>query len=281
IDQNPGAIIYTTLLMFIGMGIILYSTSLMTAYIVDGNLRNAFSRERIKRRVSRMKDHYIICGAGETGIHVVREMIAVGKPCVVIEHDEEMKKELLTHFPQLPIIVGDATMDSVLHEAEIDNAQGLVAALSNDKDNLFLTVTAKMLQPKLSIVARAIDISMEKKLKRAGASRVVSPNFIGGMRMASEVLRPHVTNFLDRMLRGKDQSIRIEEVVIPSNSKWIGKKIGEADFFQNCGINVMALGKGTDHYHYNPGPDVVLDSGDVLLFIGTPDQEKSLEDLIS
>lgn len=281
IDQNPGAIVYTTFLMFTGMGIVLYSTSLMTAYIVDGNLRNAFSRERIKRRVSRMKDHFIICGAGETGIHVIREMMAVGRPCVVIEHNEEMKKEILAEFPELPIIVGDATMDSVLAEAEIDKAHGLVAALSNDKDNLFLTVSAKMLQPKLSIVARAIDTSMEKKLKRAGASRVVSPNYIGGMRMASEVLRPHVTTFLDRMLRGKDKSIRIEEVVIPSDSKLVGKKVGEIDFFGTCGINIMALGKGPDNYLYNPGPDILLDSGDVLLFIGTPEQERSIESLIS
>ncbi len=280
IDQNSGAIIFTTILMFIGMGVVLYSTSLVTAYIVDGTLRNAFSKERLRRRVSRMEDHNIICGAGETGIHVIREMVTLERPVVVIELNEEIIKEVQTEFPNLSIIQGDATMDATLNEAGIEKAKGLVAALSNDKDNLFLTISAKMLQPKVTIVARAIETSLDKKLKRAGASRVVSPNFIGGMRMASEMLRPHVTNFLDRMLRGKDKSIRIEEVVIPSNSKVVGKKISEANFYGHCGVNILALGRNSDQYKYNPGPDEILESGDVLLYIGTTAQEKSIEDLI-
>lgn len=281
IDQNPAAIIYTTFLMFMGMGVVLYSTSLMTAYIIEGNLRNAFSRERVRRRISRMKDHYIICGAGETGIHVVREMMSVNKPCVVIESDTEIKEEIVSEFPSVPIIIGDATSDAVLAEAGIDRAQGLVAALSNDKDNLFLTISAKMLQPRLTIVAKAIEMSMEKKLKRAGASRVVSPNYIGGMRMASEALRPHVTNFLDRMLRGKDKSIRLEEVVIPSESALIGKKLGDVDFYSHCGVNVLALGRTPEIYTYNPGPETVLEEGDILFYIGTAEQEKVLEGLVS
>lgn len=280
IDQSPAAIIYTTLLMFAGMGVVLYSTSLVTAYIIEGNLRDAFSRERIRRRISRMENHYIICGAGETGIHVIREMKAVKNQCVVIEGSEEKKQEIVNEFPDVPILIGDATTDLMLEKAGIHRAKGLVAALSNDKDNLFLTVSAKMLQPRITIVAKAIDLTMIKKLKRAGASRVVSPNYIGGMRMASEILRPHVTNFLDRMLRGKDKSIRVEEVVIPNDSSLIGKKLEEVDFYKTCGVNILALGHGADHFKYNPGPDEVLSANDVLLYIGTSEQEVLLEKLV-
>lgn len=228
-----------------------------------------------------MENHYIICGAGETGVHVIREMVAVNQSCVVIETTEEKKQEVVLEFPNVPVLVGDATTDHMLEKAGIDRARGLVAALSNDKDNLFLTVSAKMLQPRLTIVSKAIDLTMIKKLKRAGASRVVSPNYIGGMRMASEILRPHVTNFLDRMLRGTDKSIRVEEVVIPKESSLIGKKIGEVNFYDSCGINILALGRGGDHFEYNPGPDVSLGANDVLLYIGTTEQERLLENLVS
>lgn len=281
VDKNPAAIIYTTVLMFAGMGVVLYSTSLVTAYIIEGNLRDAFSRERVRRRIKRMENHYIICGAGETGVHVIREMVAVNQACVVIENSEEKKEEIKAEFPDVPILIGDATSDPVLEKAGIDRARGLVAALSNDKDNLFLTVSAKMLQPRITIVAKAIELNMMKKLKRAGASRVVSPNYIGGMRMASEILRPHVTNFLDRMLRGTDKSIRVEEVVIPEKSSLIGKKLGEVDFYQSCGINILALGHGKNHFQYNPGPDIELNANDVLLYIGTSEQELKLENLVS
>ena len=281
IDENPAAIIYTTFLMFTGMGVVLYSTSVVTAYIIEGNLKNAFSFERVRRRIKRMENHFIICGAGETGVHVIREMVAADQECVVIETTEEKKQEINFEFPDVPVLVGDATTDLILEKAGISRARGLVAALSNDKDNLFLTVSAKMLQPRLTIVSKAIDLTMIKKLKRAGASRVVSPNYIGGMRMASEILRPHVTNFLDRMLRGTDKSIRVEEVVIPKESSLVGKKIGEVDFYSNCGLNILALGRGGDHFQYNPGPEIELSSGDVLLYIGTGEQEKLLDKLVS
>lgn len=276
VEKNPAAIIYTLFIMISGMGVVLYSTSLVTAYIVEGNLKNAFSLERVRRRIRRMENHYIICGAGETGIHVIKEMMDSLVPCVVIEHTQEKREELLELFPGLPIIVGDATADHILEEAGISKAKGLVATLSNDKDNLYLTVSAKMLRPGLSIVARAVELTMIKKLKRAGASRVVSPNFLGGLQMASEILRPNVTNFVEKILRGEDRSIRVEEVQVPPNSDLISKSLGEANFFESCGISILAIGRNLDQYFYTPGPDFRLEEGDVLLYIGTQEQEKKL-----
>lgn len=276
VDKNPSAIIYTLFIMISGMGVVLYSTSLVTAYIIEGNLKNAFTLERVRRRIRKMKDHYIICGAGETGTHVVKEMIDSHVPCVVIEHTEKKKEELLEFFPELLIIIGDATADHILEEAGISKAKGLVASLSNDKDNLYLTVSAKMLRPSLTIVARAVELTMIKKLKRAGASRVVSPNFLGGLQMASEILRPNVTNFVEKILRGEDRSIRVEEVQIPPNSSLIRKSLGEVNFFESCGVNILAIGRNFDQYFYAPGPEFIVEANDILLYIGTEDQEKKL-----
>ncbi len=278
VEKNPAAIIYTLFIMITGMGVVLYSTSLVTAYIVEGNLKNAFSLERVRRRIKKMENHYIICGAGETGIHVVKEMMESKVPCVVIEHDEEKRSEILEEFPHLPLIIGDATLDHVLEEAGISKAKGLVAALSNDKENLYLTVSAKMLRPGISIVARAVELTMIKKLKRAGASRVVSPNFLGGLQMASEILRPNVTNFVEKILRGEDRSIRVEEIQVPSKSELIGKSLGEVNFFESCGVSILAIGRNLDQYFYTPGPDFVVEEGDVLLFIGNEVQEKKLRE---
>ena len=280
VENSPIALAYTMLLMLVGMGLVLYSISIVTAFILEGNLRHAFVVERIRRRVKHMENHFIICGAGETGIHVIREMFHTDQDFVVIESDESRRGKLNKEFPKCNVLIGDATSDQLLNQAGIDRCRGLVAALSSDKDNLYLVVTAKMINPHINIVARAINLSMIDKLKNAGAKYVVSPNFIGGMRMASEILRPNVVSFLDRMLRGKDKSIRVEEVTIPPSSPIIGETIDSAKIFDRCGINIIALGKKSNEFFYNPGPQTEISSGDVLLYIGNVEQEKRLEKLV-
>ncbi len=281
VQSNPSAIVFNLFIMISGMGVVLYSTSLVTAYIVEGNLKNAFALERLRRRIKKMEDHYIICGAGETGIHVIKEMMESEVPCVVIESCKEKKEEILEIYPKLPVIIGDATLDHVLSEAGIVRAKGLVAVLSNDKDNLYLTLSAKMLRPGLSIVARAVELTMIKKLKKAGASRVVSPNFLGGVQMASGILRPNVTNFMEMISRGEDRSIRVEEIEIPNESKVIGMSLGEANFFESCGVNILAIARHADQYYYTPGPDFIVEQGDILLYIGNDYKEKLLEDVLN
>ncbi len=274
IHESPWAIVYTTLLMFGGMGVVLYSTSIVTAYIIEGNLRDAFYGERVKRRIGKMENHYIVCGAGETGIHVIREICALGADCVVLESDPHKKEEILAEFPKLSVLIGDATSDHLLEEAGIEKAQVLVAALSNDKDNLFLTVTAKLLQPRLSIVSKAVELTMIKKLKRAGASRVVSPNYIGGLRMASEVLRPHVTQFID------DVSDKIREQEIPETSPIVGKKLKDVDFYSDCGVTILGIGDHWDKYETNVNPLTELKSGQILIYIGSQEHAKRIKSLV-
>ncbi len=275
IHQNTGAIVFTIIFMFAGMGVVLYSTSLVTAYIIEGNLRDAFSIERMKKRIKGMKNHTIICGAGETGSHVIAQMMSLGKECVVIEADIDKKNELIDEFPSLTILTGDATSDLMLEKAGIENAAGLVAALSNDKDNLFLTISAKMLQPQITIVSKAIELTMIKKLKRAGASRVVSPNYIGGIRMASEIIRPHATEFLDQV------GDKIQEQIIPGESPLIGKKLSEIDFYGDCGVNILGLSNNRQNYETNLSPDLTIEEGQVLIFFGSSEDTKRVQSVVS
>jgi voltage-gated potassium channel len=281
IDGNPYAIVYTLILMIAGMGVVLYSTSLVTAFIIEGNLKDAFSLERLRRRIQGMNDHYIICGAGESGTHVIREMLASEQKFVVIESSKDKRDNLLSKFSGINILLGDATSDSMLEKAGVDKAKGLIAALSNDKDNLYLTMSAKILHPNLTIVAKAIEVGMSEKLKRAGASKVVSANLIGGMRMASELLRPNVTSFLDKLLSGNDVTLRVEECVIPSDSHIIGMTLKEVDFYGQCGVNVLGLARSNEEYLYNPDPKTILRREDVLLYIGSLKQEEQVDQFVS
>lgn len=286
VEKNPAAILYTLFMMITGMGVVLYSTSLFTAYIVEGNLKDAFTRERLRRRIRKMENHFIICGAGETGYHVINEMMASGVNCVVIELSEEKRDELRESFPHLAVITGDATLDHILEEAGISKARGLVATLSNDKDNLFLTVSAKMLHADLTIVARAVELAMIKKLEKAGASKVVSPNYIGGVQMASEILRPNLTNFVEMVLSSEKKTVRVEEIKLPKSSSINGVSLGKAQLFDQCGVNILGIGRkneeqGEIEYLYTPGPDFTLKENDILLYMADQKQEEKLLALVS
>lgn len=276
--NSPIATYYTMVLMLVGMGIVLYSVSTITAFLIEGKLEKIFLFQSILRRLKKMKNHYIICGSGQTGIHVIREMHNTKQPFVVIENDPEFLDKLRAEFKDCLVLIGDATSEEILEKANLKTAKGLVVTLSNDKDNLFLTLTARMLNPTINIVSRAIDLSLVKKLKMAGANYVVSPNFIGGMRIASEILRPNVVTFLDKMLRGADKSIRVGEIVISTDSKLRGKTLEDAKIYQELGLNIMAIGedKGSE-FNYNPPPETILREGTVLLFIGNIDQQKEIE----
>jgi voltage-gated potassium channel len=279
VESSLAGIVFTMTLMIIGMGAVVYAVSNATAFIVEGNLKNIFLAERAKRRAKKMKDHYIICGAGRTGIHVVREMAQTKQNFVVIDQNQDLWDEMSEEFPSAVFIAGDVTDDDVLKSANIESAKGLVVSLSNDKDNLYLVVTAKMLNPDITIVARAVSLEITEKLKKAGANYVVSPNFIGGLRIASEILRPHVVSFLDKMLRAEDKSIRVEECKVPTNHSFVGKKMSEINFYGKTGVQILATSQGNNVFEYNPAPDHILKEDEVLLFIATTEQRTKMEKL--
>ena len=282
VEDNPAAAVYTMILMLVGMGIVLYSVSTLTALFVEGKLGQFLSLQSIRRRARRMDNHYIICGAGKTGVHVIREMIETEKDYIVIENNDEIISELRKDFDDILVVQGDATSDEILEQVNLSKAKGLVATLANDKDNLFLCITARMLKSDIEIVSKAVEFQIVNKLKKAGADYVVCPSFIGGVRIASEILRPNVVNFLDKMLRGKDHTMRVGEVIVKSESTFLNKTLADVKVYDTCSVNVIAYRKANqDDFIYNPSPEVTIEMGDILLFIGSPDQQARMEKIFS
>jgi len=283
IQHNPLAIYYTIVLMIIGMGVVLYSISAVTALFIEGNILQVLSQRKLDKRIKEMKDHYIICGAGQTGIHVIREMLHANKSLVVIESHLPVIAAIKEEFKNLLIIVGDATSDQVLDEANIQNALGIVVALANDKDNLFLTLSSRLRNPQLKIVSKAVELSLIDKLKIAGADYVVSPNFIGGIRIASEMLHPHVSNFLDNIFRESNKTIGLGEVIVGNSSNCINKSLADMNIFKNCQLNIIAYAKKSNpqDYIYNPPQETVVEEGDILIFIGTNHQQEKMNELFT
>ena len=259
--------VYTMMVILIGIGTIGYALSQMTAFIVEGDLRNILGRRKMEKRIVIMHDHFLVCGSGEVGHYVIEELFATRRPFVAIDTDEEHLKKVIGDRPGL-YIVGDATDEEVLIHAGVKVATGVICALQNDRDNLVLAMTCRQINPKLRIVAKAHDIKLSERLKHAGADAVVSPQFIGGLRLVSEMVRPTVVNFLDQMLRETDAAVRVEEVRIGTGSRLAGKRLDEMDWKER-GLLVMALqAQGAEKYVYVPAPGSVLTPGCTVIVLG-------------
>ncbi|GIX42268.1 MAG: potassium transporter TrkA [Leptospiraceae bacterium] len=281
VERSEIGEIYTIVLILTGMGTVLYAVSSVTAFIVEGDLKNLLSEHSKIRRLNKMKNHYIICGAGDTGSQVVKELKLSGESCVIIEKEQKIIENLKKEYPDVIVLQKDATEEETLKEAKIETAKGLVATLSNDKDNLFLVITARFLNPNLKIVSRAIDLSIESKLIRAGANYVISPNYIGGMRIASILLRPYAVSFLDRMLRDTTGKFRVDEIYVEEGSYLAGKLFKESNIQKYVGVYIFAYypALGSGECIYNPGPDVRINPGSVLIFIGNPEQHHKIKEM--
>ena len=259
--------VYTMIVILIGIGTIGYALSQMTAFIVEGDLRNILGRRKMEKRIVVIHDHFLVCGSGEVGHYVIEELFATRRPFVAIDTDEEHLKKVIGDRPGL-YLVGDATDEEVLIHAGIKVASGVICALQNDRDNLVLAMTCRQINPKLRIVAKAHDIKLLERLRHAGADAAVSPQFIGGLRLVSEMVRPTVVTFLDQMLRESDAAVRVEEVRIAAGSTMAGKRLSEIDLEQR-GMSAMALkAPGSDKFVYVPARDSVLTPGCTLIVLG-------------
>ncbi|MFO8074412.1 MAG: potassium channel protein [Polyangia bacterium] len=265
--------IFASVLIVFGMGSLIYFGSTVIALWVEIDLQQARRRRRMKKALDSIADHVIVCGVGTTGSRVVQELIETETPFVMIDTQEERLETLVQNAGDrndpIPHVVGDATEDRVLHEAGIERAKGLVAALRNDKDNLYLILSARQLNPDLRIVARATETEAPPKMLRAGADRVVAPNLIGGMRIASEMIRPDVVEFLDVMLKDKEQSTRIEQVDLPEGSPLEGRRLSETRIREATDVLVIALRDKRGRFIYNPGPETELTRGATLVVLGS------------
>jgi voltage-gated potassium channel len=268
-DHMPGARLFTIFVVLVGFCSGGFALSTLTALIVEGDLARLRRKKKMRKVIDALSGHTIVCGAGSTGRHVVEELVATGTPFVAVDADEERLRDIVKRHPgvTVPFVVGDATADFVLREAGIERAKGLVAALREDKDNLFVVITARAANPTARIVARSGDLRVFELMRKAGANSVVSPNFIGGMRLASELLRPNVVEFLDEMIRDRDMNLRIEEVNIPAGSAFAGKTLRDSRIRDVTDALVLAI-RDRGRFSYNPGPDTVLAAGDTLVLLG-------------
>lgn len=255
--------------------------ALLTSALVEMDLAHVFLTRRTMKKIDTLKGHFIVCGAGRTGRQVARELHNEGKPYVVIEKDPGRVGLLREEFTGALILEADATLDESLVEARIGTAEGLVACLSADTDNLFVCLSARDLQPGLTIVARAYNEQTLQKLYAAGANHVVSPNLTGGKRMAAMLLRPQVVSFLDVATRGEGLDLTLEEVGVPAGSSLEGLTLAEAKIPQKTGLIVIAARHADEvrregPWVYNPGPEHQIRAGDTLIVMGDEGQITSL-----
>ncbi len=276
VDRIPAATAWTMIVIATGTGVNLWVISSLTSFFLEGDFFQLRKYRRLRKKMQGLRDHYVVCGAGTTGSHVARELVTVGYPVVAIDQDERRLQEVV-RAGALPL-AGDATEDDVLAEAGIERARGLVAALDDDKTNMFVVVTARQTNPRLRIVAKAVDQAAETKLRRAGADAVVSPSFIGGMRLASELVRPTVVKFLDRMLHAS-MSLRIEEATVQPESPLAGTTLAASGIRDRTGVLVIAIQQTDGTAVHAPPADHVIAPGETLIVIGTVDQVAKLHAL--
>jgi len=277
IHKSPSAMIFTMALMVSGMGVLLYFVSTLTAFIVEGQLQDILRSRRMERRISKLKQHIVLCGIGPMGRRVAREFRDTGERYVVIERDQAAVDRLALEFGKEVVhLLGDATDNEVLKAAGIERATALVACLTDDQDNLFVTISARSLNAGIRVISRAREETSVDKLKLAGADRVVQVNRIGGMRLANETLRPEVTDFLDHMRRDPKRTLRIEEVPIGEDSPFAGKSLSESDIRNATDVLVIAIVRLNGTYKYNPPPTYPIQAGETLVVIGDPRQVRKL-----
>jgi voltage-gated potassium channel len=280
LSGHPLGRVFTVVLLVSGVGAFLSFVSSLTAFWVDGHSRQLFWRRRMERTVARTTDHIIVCGGGHTGAHVVRELVETERAFVLIETDPHRAMALQEELGrEVPTVVGDATDDDALLEAGIERATTLVSCVSNDKDNLIVTVSARILNPTLRIVCRCVDERVTAKIRKAGADAVVSPNRIGGLRMISEAVRPVAVAYLDRMLRDQGRTgLRVESTEIGATSALATGTI--ADLLAVRNLHLLAVQNASDGgWNDSPEPGTALHPGDQLVYTGGPEARREIERL--
>jgi voltage-gated potassium channel len=261
---SPTVEIWNMISILFGVSTMLVVVGMFTAMLVQGEVGRLMGGRQLESKIKRMNDHLIICGFGRLG-RLLAERLAERKvPMVIVERDVSRLKDV-ERLHQL-YVVGDATDEDTLKEAGIDSAQSLVACLANDADNVFVTLTARQMNPKLHLVARADQFSSESKLRRAGADRVISPQTIGAERIANILTRPHVVDFVDVAAKGVE--LEMEEIKVSEDSPLAGKSLRESDLRRIADVMVVAIKRANGSTRFNPAAEAIMNPGDTLITIG-------------
>jgi voltage-gated potassium channel len=264
---------WTIAVVAFGFGVLTYTVLALVAYVIEGHLGEEFNARRMRRRVAKMQDHFILCGFGRVGREIARDFTAEKIAFVVVDiNPDSLQRAAAQGFT---VMNGNAADVGTLQAAGVERARGLVTAVDDDADNIYVTLSARILKPDLFIVARANAEDAERKIRLAGANRVISPYTIGGRRMASLAMRPTAVEFVDTVLSADNGQLLLEDLTIRPGSAWIGRALIEL-FPQDDEAFVLAL-KRDGEMRFRPAADTELRSGDELVTAGPPEAIRALE----
>ena len=270
--------IFNVFVILSGVSLLLLGIGALSQALLEFELQSFFGRRRMERDIARLKDHFIICGMGRVGRSVARELARKPASFIIIENAENKRQKFASE--NWLVLAGDGTQEETLREAQIERASGLIAATTTDATNLYIVLTARGLNPRLKIIARASEDAAEKHLLTAGANSVVSPYSFAGQRIAQSLLRPHVVSFLDTATTHLGMDLEIGEVHITPGSMFAGKTLETSRIRQERGVIVLAI-KRRDGMRFNPAPDERIEPDDGLIAMGEPTQLRQLEQTAS
>lgn len=275
--NTPEGRVFATIFMVLGAGTVLYSLSVMAQALIQSEIIGALSVSRKQVQMEKLKDHYIVCGAGRVGRRIIRNLEKQKAPFVVIESDESRVAEFLGPNN---VLIGDATSEENLLKAGVERAKGLATCLADDAANVYVVLTARGLNPRLHIVARAVEEQAEPTLIRAGASRVVAPTIIGSQSMARALLRPAIADFMDSIV-AETLDLVFEEISVGDDSPLAGKPIGETNIIRELSLILVAIRRASGEISFHPNSDWLIESGDLLIVIGKAESVKKLIEVTS
>jgi voltage-gated potassium channel len=271
--------IFNSLLILFGVSAMFFAVGAVTQTIIELELSDHFGKRRVKRMISKLENHFIVCGFGRVGRSASDELAAAGVPFLVIDRSEE-RAERATRAGILTLRA-DSTRDETLREAGIMRARGLIAALATDADNLFVLLSAKSLNPRLNVVTRAAEEDAEEKLRRAGADTVFAPYHIAGRRLAQALLRPHVSQFIDFTTSKIGLDVAIEQVKVAPRTVFVSKTLREMQIRRELGVIVLAIRTSDGKMVFNPPAETEIRAGDFLIVMGEPVYLRKLGELLT
>lgn len=270
--------IFTIGLIISSLGSLAYVGSNMARFVFDGELANYIKTYRVDKKIAKLKNHVIIVGYGRNGEQAAMELAENGVDFVIVDRRDNVISRIREN-PELLYIKGDATHEETLEQVRIHDARALIATTPNDADNVFVVLTARSMNPGLTVISRASELESQMKLKRAGATNVIMPERIGGQRMAKLVHQPDVVEFLEYILLQKTQDVSLEELPCKNLAqRFIGKSIAELKVREESGANIIGLKISGARYVFNPDPQMILSRNDQLFVLGNPEQIQKLKD---
>lgn len=268
-ELTPEGKIFSTILIIVSAGTFVYAITTITQFVIEGEIRQILKVFRVNQKVSQLQRHIIICGLGRNGRESAIELSRQRHPFVVVEQNHEVVDEYLSHYPESLVVMGDATHEDVLEKAGIFRAKGLISSLSSDAENVYITLTAREMAPKLNIVSRASNESTISKLKRAGANEVILPNLIGGRKMVNLITKPALMEFIEMVTGEGDPDLHLEEVPCANHPQLVGKTLMELHIRARTGVLVIGYKRGQSNVELNPPAKEILKPDDRLFVLGT------------